>query len=157
MATLNHTDTTEPTMPTPLRVLFICDGNAARSQMAAGLLRHLGGSDFEVHSAGLEAAAPQPQAIAALQEIGIDIAGLPTPHIDDYEAMQFDYVITLCEETKESCLAFPRDHANLHWECADPADVSGPTAAVTAAYRQVRDQLRRQIEQWLPTVRRAGA
>jgi arsenate reductase len=132
-------------MSQPLRVLFVCDGNAARSQMAAGLLRHLGGSAFEVYSAALEAAAPQPQAIAAMQEIGIDIAGQPTPHIDEYEALQFDYVISLCEEAKESCLAFPRDRENLHWQCdaPDPA----------AAFRLVRDQLRRQIEQWLPTVR----
>ena len=135
-------------MAHPLRVLFVCDGSVARSQMAAGLLRHLGGNDFEVYSAGLEAAAPQPQAIAAMQEIGIDIASLPTPHIDDYEALQFDYVISLCEEAKESCLAFPRDRENLHWQC----DV--PNSAV--AYGQVRDQLRRRIEQWLPTVRRAG-
>lgn len=137
-------------MQKPKHVLFVCDGNATRSRMAEGLLRALGGGGFEVYSAGLEPGTPHPQAIAALAETDIDITGRPIPHLDDYEDIQFDFVITLCEEARESCLAFPRDREILHWKCDDPTEVQGSAKAVLTAFRRARDQLREQIEAWLP-------
>ncbi len=143
-------------MHSPTRVLFVCDGSAARSQMAEGLLRTLGGSGFEVHSAGLVPEGLHPLAIEVMKEIDIDISGQGVHHLNDFEEVQFDYVISLCDEARESCLAFPRDGHNLHWQSDDPteAPASGQASeeATLAAFRRTRDQLRQQIGQWLPEV-----
>ena len=109
-------------MHTPVRILFVSDGGSARSRMAEALLRGMGGDHFEVHSAGIEAQALNPLAVEAMHEIGIETGSGATQALNDFEDLQFDYVISLCDEAKSACLSFPRDAHNLHWTCprSDP-------------------------------------
>lgn len=140
-------------MHQPIRVLFVCDGGSSRSWMAEVLLRNLGGENFSVHSAGLEPEAVHPLATKAMQEIGMPVTEQTVKHINDYEETQFDYVIALCDQAMESCLAFPRDIENLHWECPNPLDVQGAEETQLDAFRVVRDQLQKRIKAWLSEVR----
>lgn len=139
-------------MHQPIRVLFLCEGNADRSQMAEGLLRVEGGDRFEVHSAGIDPRPLDPLAVAAMQEVGIDIAGQPSKHLNDYEDMQFDYVVTLCEQVVGSCLDFARDGHSLHWQCSDPSDSPGSDADRLAAFRQAREEIKENLDAWLKTL-----
>ncbi|HEY6611717.1 MAG TPA: arsenate reductase ArsC [Pseudomonas sp.] len=139
-------------MRQPIRVLFLCEGNADRSQMAEGLLRAQGDQRFEVHSAGIDPRPLDPLAIAAMQEIGIDIAGQPSKHLNDYEEMQFDYVVTLCERVVGSCLDFARDGHSLRWYCIDPSDSPGSDADRLAAFRQAREEIQGHLDAWMKTL-----
>lgn len=133
----------------PTRVLFLCEGNADRSQMAEGLLRARGDQRFEVHSAGIDPRPLDPLAVAAMQEVGIDISQQPSKHLNDYEDMQFDYVVTLCEQVVGSCLDFARDGHVLHWYCSNPSDSPGSSAVRLAAFRKARDEIKEHLETWL--------
>src|SRR3974377_231248 len=103
------------------RVLILCTGNSARSQMAEGLLRHMAGDRFEVHSAGTRPGTVRPEAIAVLAELGLDIAGHSPKHVDRFSGEPFDYVITVCDQANESCPVFPSGTRRLHWSFEDPA------------------------------------
>lgn len=142
-------------MHNPLRVLFMCDGNAARSQMAEGLLRSLGGNSFEVHSAGLEPRPLNPIAVNVMSEVDIDISTQRSKHLNEHLDTQFDYVITLCDRTRESCPDFPRDNEVLHWSIDDPTLAQGTEEEKLAIFRHVRDQIRALLERWIPTTRNA--
>jgi arsenate reductase (thioredoxin) len=128
------------------RVLFLCTHNSARSQMAEGLLRHLGGDRFEAASAGTEATHVRPLAVAVMGELGIDIAAQTSKPLDVYREQPFDKVITLCDEADATCPAFPHARERLHWSFPDPSRAGGTEAAQRDAYRQVRDAIRRRIE-----------
>lgn len=141
-------------MPHPTRVLFVSDANAARSPMAAALLKQLGGGAFEVHSAGFEPQPLHPLAVQAMQEIGIDIAGHAPRHVNDFLDTQFDYSIILCDRNVHFSPDFPHDHVNLHWTCDDPGTVSGSEAERLDAFRRTRDELRARLTQWLASLRR---
>lgn len=136
----------------PTRVLFLCEGNADRSQMAEGLLRARGDQRFEVHSAGIDPRPLDPLAVAAMLEIGIDISQQPSKHLNDYEDMQFDYVVTLCEQVVSSCLDFARDGHTLHWHCADPSDSPGSDADRLEAFRRAREEVRTRLDEWVETL-----
>ena len=127
------------------RVLFLCTHNSARSQMAEGLLRHLGGDRFEVHSAGTEATRVRPLAIRAMGELGIDIAGQQSKTLDRYIDQPFDLVITVCDEANEACPFFPGARARLHWSFPDPSKATGTDEQQLATYRTVRDAIRIRI------------
>ena len=131
------------------RILFICTHNSARSQMAEGLLRHLGGDRFEVFSAGTEATHVRPLAIQAMQELGIDIAGQQSKTLDRYLKEPFDMVITVCDTAAEACPIFPGAMQRRHWSFADPSRATGSEAEQLAVYRRVRDEIRARIEQEL--------
>jgi len=131
------------------RALFLCTHNSARSQMAEGLLRHLGGERFEAHSAGTEATAVRPLAIEAMSELGIDISTQTSKTLDRYVNDRFAYVITVCDDAKETCPYFPNAERRLHWSLADPSKATGSEAEQLAVYRNVRDELRRRIEREL--------
>lgn len=137
----------------PIQVLFVCDGGASRAVMAEALLHKLDAERFEAHSAGLEPQAPEAAAMAVMRESGIELPTAPGHHINDFEDKQFDYVITLCDEARESCLAFPRDGHNLHWSCPDPAQAQGGESERLNAYREAREHLRQQIEDWADNLR----
>jgi arsenate reductase len=122
------------------RVLFLCVHNAARSQMAEGLLRHLGAGRFEAFSAGVEATSVRPLAVAAMREIGVDISGHRSKRVDEYLDQEFDVVVTVCADY-ESCPIPPRAKRVRHWPFEDPSRGEG-----IEAYRNVRDGLRRLIE-----------
>jgi len=128
------------------RVLFLCTHNSARSQMAEGLLRALGGEDFEVHSAGTIATRLRPEAIQVMAEVGVDIRGQISKTLDRYAGQAFDYVITVCDSANESCPAFPGARHRLHWSIQDPAAADGDEQARLAAFRKARDELRSQIQ-----------
>ena len=130
----------------PRRVLFLCTHNSARSQMAEGLLRSLGGDGFAVHSAGTEASRVRPLAIAAMNELGIDITGQTSKTLDPYEDQRFDDVITVCDEANETCPVFPNAARRLHWSLPDPSKATGTEAEQLGVYRTVRDALRARIE-----------
>ena len=137
-------------MHTPIRVLFLSDSNSARTQMAEALTRSLGGTRYEVHSAGLDEPAPlNPLAVQAMAEIGLDISGQRSKHLNDYLDTQFDHVITLCDRARVACPDFARDCETLHWQVDDPAAALNPDADKLTAYRRVRDELRRSLEEWI--------
>ena len=129
-------------MSEPKRVLILCTGNSARSQMAEGLLRHDGGRDFEVSSAGTRPSQVRPEAIEAMREVGIDISGHRSKSVDELADREFDYVVTVCDNAKESCPVFPGKTERIHWSFEDPAAVEGDWETRLAAFRRIRDEIR---------------
>jgi arsenate reductase len=137
------------------RVLFLCTGNSARSQMAEGLLRHEAGDRFEVFSAGTRPSQVRPEAIAVMNEVGIDISGHRSKSIDDFTkgdefvGRELDTVITVCDHARESCPVFPGRTERLHWSFEDPAAVEGTDKQRLEAFRRVRDRIHRRIVAYL--------
>ena len=125
------------------RVLILCTGNSARSQMAEGLLRHDGGDRFDVESAGTKPGIVRPEANAAMRELGIDVSGQRSKHVDEFEGQRFDYVITVCDNAKESCPVFFGAVKRLHHSFDDPPPISqGTDEERMDIFRRVRDELR---------------
>jgi len=135
-----------------LRVLFICTGNSARSQMAEGVLRHLAGERVEVFSAGSKPSVVNPMAIRAMAEIGVDISGHRSKSLMEFIHQPFDFVITVCDSAAETCPAFPGRAQRFHWSFPDPAAVEGEEAKL-AAFRSVRDGL---IERFCDFIQHQG-
>ena len=131
------------------RVLILCTGNSARSQMAEGLLRHDGGAWFEVESAGVEPSHVRPQAIVAMKEIGIDISGHRSKSVDEFAGRDFDCVITVCDNASERCPIFSGNTERIHWSFDDPAVAEGDDAAKLAVFRRVRDQMRERLREFI--------
>ncbi len=132
------------------RVLILCTGNSARSQMAEGLLRHDFGDRFEVFSAGTKPSHVRPEAIKAMSELGIDLSGHRSKHVDEFVGQEFSYVITVCDNAKESCPIFPGKTQRIHWSFEDPAGVQGSEEERLAAFRKIRDQIREHFAQNVP-------
>ena len=131
------------------KVLILCTGNSARSQMAEGLFRHEGGDRYEVFSAGTRPSLVRPEAIAVLKEIGIDIASHRSKSVDEFIGQPLDLVITVCDNAKEACPVFPGRTLRLHWPFEDPAHVEGSKEEREAAFRKVRNQIRKRIRAFL--------
>ena len=131
------------------RVLILCTGNSARSQMAEGLLRTLGNDHFDVFSAGSKPSVVNPFAIEAMHERGIDISSYRSKHLNEYLHEPFDYVITVCDQAAETCPIFPGRATRLHWSFTDPAAVEGSHAEKLAAFRTIRDAIETRLTQWL--------
>jgi len=127
------------------RVLFLCTGNSARSQMAEGLLRHLSRDALEVHSAGTKPSAVNPLAIQAMAEIGIDISKHRSKHVSEFAEQKFDYVITVCDSAKESCPVSPGNPKQIHWSLTDPAAAEGTEEERLKVFCQIRDELIRHL------------
>jgi arsenate reductase len=127
------------------QVLVLCTGNSARSQMAEGLLRHDFGDRFDVQSAGTRPGIVRPEAIAVMKEIGIDISGHRSKHVDEFAGRHFDFVITVCDNAKESCPVFFGDAKRLHRGFDDPAAFNGAEEERLALFRRVRDELRQYL------------
>lgn len=123
------------------RVLILCTGNSARSQMAEGLLRDIAGERFEVESAGTVASFVRPQAVAAMHEIGIDISGHRSKCLDEFLGQPFDYVITVCDNANQTCPIFPGPAKRIHWSLDDPAHAAGSEDEVAAVFRRIRDEI----------------
>lgn len=130
----------------PKRVLFLCTHNSARSQMAEGLLRALGNGAVEALSAGTEATRVRPEAIAVMQELGIDISAQTSKTLDRYLDEAFDEVITVCDQANDACPVFPGAAYRRHWSIDDPSSVQGTEEERRAAFRKARDEVRRRIE-----------
>jgi arsenate reductase len=129
------------------RVLILCTGNSARSQMAEGLLRAAAGDRFEVFSAGTRPVGLNPNAVVALKEVGVDISHHRSKPVDEFAGRQFDYVITVCENARESCPIFPGGGKRIHHSFEDPASTD-PERQI-AAFRAVRDQISTWISQFV--------
>jgi arsenate reductase len=127
------------------KILVLCTGNSARSQMAEGLLREALGHRFEVHSAGSKPSRVRPEAIAVMREMGIDISGHRSKHLDEYLGTEFRYVITVCDNAAETCPVFPGVAERIHWSFEDPAAVEGDEATRLAAFRRIRDQIAERV------------
>ena len=140
----------------PVRVLFLCTHNSARSQMAEGLLRALGGPDIEAFSAGTVATSVRPEAVAVMGELGIDVSDHESKTLDRFLSEPFDQVITVCDDANDACPVFLGARQRRHWSIADPSRVEGSDDQRLAAFRRARDDLRERIEgELLPMVHRA--
>jgi len=128
-----------------MRVLILCTGNSARSQMAEGLLRHDAGNFYEVSSAGINPTHVRPEAVAVMREVGIDISGHRSKSVDEFAGQNFDYVITVCDNAKESCPVFPAKTKRIHWSIEDPAAAQGSEEEILTAFRRARDELRARL------------
>jgi arsenate reductase len=133
------------------RVLILCTGNSARSQMAEGLLRQLGGDLFEVASAGVLPTHVRPEAIAAMRELGIDISAHRSKSVDEFSAQEFDYVITVCDHANERCPVFPGKTQRIHWSFDDPALAPGDEMERLAIFRRVRDEIAARLREFVAT------
>ena len=132
------------------RVLILCTGNSARSQMAEGLLRHDAGDRFDVESAGTKPGRVRPEAIAAMRELGIDISTHRSKHVDEFASQGFDYVLTVCDHANETCPVLPGHGTRLHHAFTDPAAATGTDAERLQLFRQVRDEIREYLRGFPP-------
>ena len=135
-----------------MRILFLCTGNSARSQMAEALLResaHSAGRDIVVASAGITPHGLNPLTIVAMAEVGIDVAGAESKHLDRFLAQPWDHVITVCDQAQESCPVFPGARHMLHWSFRDPAAATGTEAERLATFRAVRDEISEAVTRFL--------
>lgn len=126
-------------------ILIVCTGNSARSQMAEGLLRHEAGDRFEVFSAGTKPTQVRPEAIAVMNEIGIDISHQHSKSVDEFIGQPLDFVIAVCNSAKETCPVFSGGVKRLHWPFDDPAMVDGNENVRRTAFRRIRDQIHGRI------------
>ncbi len=131
------------------KVLILCTGNSARSQMAEGLLRHMAGDRFEVHSAGTKPSRVRPEVMAVMREIGIDISGHRSKSVAEFDGQSFDHVVTVCDNARENCPVFPSGTVRLHWSFEDPAAIEGTEAERLAAFRRIRDQIHERVKAFL--------
>jgi arsenate reductase (thioredoxin) len=136
-------------MNKPIRVLILCTGNSARSQMAEGLLRHDGGECFQVESAGVEPTSVRREAIEVMREVDIDISGHRSKSVDEFANEEFDYVITVCDNASERCPVFPGNVERIHWGLEDPAACTGIEIERLDVFRRVRDEIRGRLRRFL--------
>jgi arsenate reductase len=128
------------------KILVLCTGNSARSQMGEGLFRTEGDGGFEVFSAGTKPSSVRPEAIAVMKEIGIDISGHRSKSVDEFLGQDFRYVVTVCDNARESCPVFPAGTERIHWTFEDPAAVQGSEQERLAAFRRIRDQIHEHVK-----------
>lgn len=146
----------ERPMRAPLRVLFVCTHNSARSQIAEALLKHYGGDDFEVYSAGTVATAVNPFAIAVLRDLGIDWTAAESKTIDRFIGQPFDYVITVCDRARATCPVFPGSANSLHWGLDDPSEVKGSDRDKLAAFQRTQVEVSARLRPFIEVARRAA-
>ena len=146
-----------PRPGSPIRVLFVCTGNSARSVMAEALLRRRGGSDFEVHSAGTEPKGINPLTVRILEEAGLPTDGLRSKSVNEFLDQRFDVVVTVCDEARQVCPVFPGSHQSMHWGYEDPALATGSDDERLAVFRRVFTQLGERIGLFVPLAVRVRA
>ena len=126
------------------KMLVICTGNSVRSQMAEGFLKHYK-KEWEIYSAGTKPTNLNPLAVEVMSEKGIDISGYKSKSIDLFLNKKFDYIITVCDNAKESCPVFPGNAKYLHWSLKDPAAAKGTKEEKLAAFRKIRDEIQNKV------------
>jgi len=140
----------------PIRVLFVCTHNSARSQIAEALLRDYGGADFEVLSAGTEVSQVNAYAVRVLADLGIDWSAARSKPITEYLDQRFDYVITVCDRARQTCPVFPGSENTLHWGLDDPSEVEGTDEEKLAAFRQTQLDVSTRLRPFIEVALRAG-
>jgi arsenate reductase len=141
--------------PGPIRVLFVCSGNSARSQIAEALLREIGGADFAACSAGTEPKSVNPYTLRVLDEIGLDWSAARSKSVKEFLGQPFDYVVTVCDRARQTCPVFPGEHNTMHWGLEDPADVEGNDAEKLEAFRRTRTEIAVRLRPFVELARRA--
>ena len=132
------------------KVLFVCTGNSARSQMAEAFLRKYAGDEFEVYSAGIRPLGIAPYTIRVMEEVGISLEGHYSKHVDEYVGkIDFDYLITVCAYAAEQCPVFPGVGKRIHWDFEDPVTQIGAEEEKLQKFREVRDKIDKRIKEWL--------
>lgn len=128
------------------KVLILCTGNSARSQMAEGLLKHICQDEFEIYSAGTEPFAVRPEAIKVLREIGIDISENRSKSVNEFADVKIDYVLTVCDHAQENCPYFPAKTRLVHHSFVDPAAAAGDEEKRLSAFRRARDEIEKYLQ-----------
>lgn len=147
---------TTPRTPGPIRVIFVCGGNSARSQMAEAILRREGAPDFETFSAGVWPKDDvHPMTVRVLAEIGIDIRDARSKNVTEFLDQRFDYVITVCDRARESCPVFPGAEESMHWGLDDPAEATGSDEERLGVFRRVMTEIGVRMRTFIPLARRA--
>ena len=141
----------------PIRVLFVCTGNSARSVMAEALLRQHGGDRFEVYSAGTEPKGINPLTVRILADAGIDASDARSKSVTEFLGQSFDYVVTVCDEARQACPVFPGVHESLHWGYEDPAEAVGTEEERLVVFRRVFIQLAERVKQFAIVTQRQPA
>ena len=140
----------------PIRVLFVCTGNSARSQIAEALLKRFGGDDFVVESAGTEPKGVNPYTIRALAARGIDWSGATSKSVEGFVDEPWDYVITVCDRARQACPVFPGQHNALHWGLEDPSEVEGTDAEKLTAFERTALELTQRLRPFVEVALRAA-
>ncbi len=130
------------------KILILCTGNSCRSQIAEGYLRHYAKGKAEIYSAGIETHGVNPLAIEVMKEDGIDISKHTSNNIDEYRTIDFDYVITVCDNAKENCPYFPSKAEMFHQNFPDPAKATGTKEEIRNEFRKVRDMIKKYCEEF---------
>ena len=131
------------------KVLVLCTGNSCRSQIAEGYLRYFAKDKAEIYSAGVETHGVNPKAIAIMKEVGIDISKHTSNNIEEYRNIEFDFVITVCDNAKERCPFFPSKAIKFHHNFPDPAKATGTEEDILEAFRDVRQQIKDYCQQFV--------
>jgi arsenate reductase (thioredoxin) len=131
------------------KILVLCTGNSCRSQIAHGYLNYFGNNALEVYSAGIETHGVNPRAIAVMKEDGVDISAHTSNNISEYSDVEFDYVLTVCDNARERCPYFPARIKTLHYDFPDPAKAKGSEEHIMNEFRKVRDQIRQYISDFI--------
>ena len=129
-----------------IKILFLCTGNSCRSQMAQGWAEHLKGDRVEAFSAGIAPVKVNQRAIKVMAEAGVDISSHTSKHLDDLAGIDFDYIITVCDNAKEQCPVYPGGTKIIHKSFDDPAGIAGTQEQVTAEFRRIRDEIREFVQ-----------
>ena len=143
-------------MSEPIRVLFVCTGNSARSIMAEALLRRHGGDRFEVHSAGTDPRGVNPLTLRVLADAGIDASWARSKSVNEFLGQRFDYVITVCDQARQVCPVFPGVHESLHWGYEDPAEATGTEEERLRVFKRVFIAMGERVQQFAVIAKRAA-
>ena len=131
------------------KILVLCTGNSCRSQIAEGYLRYFSKDKAEVYSAGIETHGVNPRAIATMQEDGIDISGHTSNNVNEYQNINFDFVITVCDNAQENCPYFPGSAQKFHYNFPDPAKAAGSEEEIMEVFRNVREQIKTYCQEFV--------
>ena len=132
-----------------IKILVLCTGNSCRSQLAEGYLRYFAGNRAEVYSAGVETHGVNPRAIATMKEDGLDISGQTANNVLEYQGIDLDYVITVCDNAKERCPYFPSNAQKFHYNFPDPAKAQGTEDEIRAQFAAVREMIKKYCEEFV--------
>ena len=144
-------------MSEPIRVLFVCTGNSARSIMAEALLRRHGSDRFEIHSAGTDPRGVNPLTLRVLADAGIDASWARSKSVNEFLGQRFDYVITVCDQARQVCPVFPGVHESLHWGYEDPAEATGTEEERLRVFNRVFIAMGERVQQFAAIAKRAAA
>lgn len=134
-----------------MNILVLCTGNSCRSQMAEGYLKHFAKDTAKIYSAGVETHGVNPRAIAIMNEDGIDISGHTSNNLDEYLDIEFEYILTVCDNAKERCPFFPGKAERLHYNFFDPSKVEGTEEEIHVAFTKTRDQIKEYCKDFVET------